>query len=229
MGTPVHKEGLYPGDPLKEEQTTETFGPERNSQKTTGRKLAEEHLRYFKEILIYCLERADRGFQRDRDDLDPLESYHLTPVFFRDQVYGGYAEPCGENSVKSRRRSAPLDMAQDRGPCFKPGPFLDLLRERFADASKFHVAEIIKLLAPRDERAGVLRQGAFRGDHDAEILSSRVPFLEEAADLFDVERLFRYQYDVGSAGDAAVSRDPPGVSSHYLHNHYPVVRLRGRV
>ena len=53
-----------------------------------------------------------------------------------------------------------------------------------------------------------------------------MPVLDARAHLRDVERLLGNQHDVGSTGDARVGRDPPGVPTHHLDHHDPVVTLR---
>ena len=45
----------------------------------------------------------------------------------------------------------------------------------------------------------------------------------------DVERHFRHQHDVGTAGHPGVDGDPPRVAAHHLHDHHPVVALGRRV
>ena len=47
-----------------------------------------------------------------------------------------------------------------------------------------------------------------------------------SADLFDVERVFGEQDDVGAAGEAGVRRDPARVTPHHLDDHHAVVTLR---
>ena len=68
------------------------------------------------------------------------------------------------------------------------------------------------------------------GDHDdREIGAALVAALDAIADLFDVERLLGHQDHVGAARETGVRRDPTRVTPHHLHDHDPVVALRGRV
>ena len=70
---------------------------------------------------------------------------------------------------------------------------------------------------------------ALGDDHDREVRAPLVPVADPLADLVDVERPLRDEDDVGPAGHPRVDRDPPGVATHHLDDHHPVVALRGGV
>ena len=73
------------------------------------------------------------------------------------------------------------------------------------------------------------RLRALGHDDDREARPVAVAQLDPRAHLLDVERNLGHQHDVGAAGDARVRRDPPGVTSHHLDHHHPVVALGGGV
>ena len=56
-----------------------------------------------------------------------------------------------------------------------------------------------------------------------------MPVLDVRAGFIDVDRMLGDEDHVGAAGDPAHHRDPPGLPTHHLDDHHPVVRLGGRV
>ena len=62
-----------------------------------------------------------------------------------------------EHAVARGRRAAALDVAEHGDARLEPGPRLDLLRERVADAAEHDVAELVGRRAPRRRRAATRR------------------------------------------------------------------------
>ena len=56
-----------------------------------------------------------------------------------------------------------------------------------------------------------------------------IALAETLGDDGDVERNLRDQDRIGSAGDAGVQRDPPGVAAHHFHDHDAPVRFGRRM
>ena len=108
-----------------------------------------------------------------------------------------------------------------------PVRVLDLAAERLPDSAfrERHVPELVGLPAVREAR----QLAAFARDDDGEVLAARVSLADRLRHVVVVDGDLGDEDHVGAAGDAAVHRDPAGVTSHHLDDHHAVVRLRRRV
>jgi hypothetical protein len=125
------------------------------------------------------------------------------------------------------KRSAALDVTEDKRPRLLPGAMLDVARHLAGDpAEPVHRAYPAPL---HQLHRAVLGPRPLGHDDDAEVAPRRLPAPDLVADLLHVERNFRDQDDVGAAGEPAVECDPAGVTTHDLRHHHALVAFGRRV
>src|SRR5438128_6193526 len=115
-------------------------------------------------------------------------------------------------------------MTENAAARFFSSAFCNFARHDFPDSAEtkfaaFHVT--LYLFA-------VFWSRAFSDHNNCSQIASRLARLDHAGHLVEIEWDFRNQNNVCSSGDAAVQRDPTGVTSHYFHDHdSPVTGRRG--
>ena len=162
-----------------------------------------------------------------RDDVGRGKRDHRVELTLLDQFHGFAAEAGGQHAVEAGRRAAALQVTEDDRSRFLAG----LVMERLTD-SRPHAAEPLGVASMRgfeQQRRPASWKRPFRHDDDAEMRPPSIALAQTLGDDGDVERNFRDQNRIGSAGDTGVQRDPPGVVAHHFHHHDAPVRFRGRV
>ena len=109
--------------------------------------------------------------------------------------------------------------------CFFSGALGNLARNDVANAAKLEFPAFDIAL----DLLTVARPGAFGHDHERIQTARSVAFFNRSGDLVVIERDLRNQNNVCAAGDAAVERDPAGVTSHDFDDHDAFVAGRSGV
>src|SRR5205807_9782863 len=102
-------------------------------------------------------------------------------------VDSGQAKPRCQHAVERGRRSAPLNVSENGGAGFIPGPFLDLLLERVADAAEPGVAELVNRRSAGYMHRAFLGRRALGRDNDREWSPPVVSPSDQSTHLVDVE------------------------------------------
>lgn len=138
------------------------------------------------------------------------------------------AELRGQHSIRRGRRSAALDVAEDRGAGFQSccgfdcaGQYRTASTQTDRIRASFH--------GSCDRHVAVSRAGAFRHADDAESLALAAPLDQQFVHLRQVVWNFRDEDDVRSACDPGAERQPAGVASHHFDHHHAVMAHRGGV
>ena len=66
----------------------------------------------------------------------------------------------------------------------------------------------------------------FRNDNQSAFISVRIALANRGHDLLPFERDFRQKDDISPPGDASVKRDPSGLTTHDLNDHYALMTYR---
>src|SRR5215475_9293555 len=139
--------------------------------------LVENTVRNLDQFRIDLAVRRDCIGQGDRCDLVAAQCSHLAPLAAVHHVDGAQPVTRGQHPVEGTGGAPALNVAQDDGPGLKARSFFDFLRQRVPDAAQLLVSELI-LAEVAYHQSGLARGrelGALRGDHDAEVTSTRMP------------------------------------------------------
>src|SRR5580765_1250160 len=137
------------------------------------------------------------------------------------QINGADAITRRQHAVKSRGRTAALDVSQHHGPRFKAGAGFNLSGERIADAAQPDMIEFVSLsalvrLGPRG------KLGALSHHHDAEVAPTDMAPREDLSHITNLKRSLKNQDYIGPAGAAAIDGYPAGVAAHHCHHDHAV-------
>src|SRR5450631_28782 len=169
------------------------------------------------------LQLCDRFSHGNEFDARRLKGHHYAILSRGKSRYGSRSESKSEYPVKGDRGTAPQKMPQHHRSRFFPSQLLQFRSDPLGYAAQTLLAS---RLASYDHYITANRLGSFCNHHDGVWMIERSNmvgyFLNAVRNLGD-------QDYIGATSDARIQSDPPGIATHYLHDHDAPVRVGRRV
>src|SRR4030081_3245898 len=95
------------------------------------------------DFLVHLAIRRNRFRQRDRDDLVPAQSRHLSEFAAMDHINSAQSIARSQHAIESARRTSTLDVSQNHGPRFEASALSDLARQLQPDTAQSCVTKLV--------------------------------------------------------------------------------------
>src|SRR6185503_1038362 len=123
----------------------------------------------------------------------------MTEFFILDQLNSFASKTRSYDTIVSRGRAAPLNVAQYANPRFITGLFFNDIRQQLTNPADAVMLNIFFMFL---NVRMTINHGAFRDNDNAKCFSAFVPFAQRFADFFGIYRKFRYEDNIGSASNS---------------------------